>query len=406
MFTLTLSVTGALIISILYQFYHNERKELRDLAQSIDQVLEYNDKNHDWAGSDKSVRSPKTAGSHGELIDRDKELAESIDNKLSLLFDEDDFNLSYAIFTKDGDLEHKYHYTLSNSFEDIATHSRSFFVRFKTYKNWIFCHWKKGNFYDVVVSSNHNLEIIDKLLISLLLILPVGILLTFVLSRSLSEKVLVPLQNIVSTTRQIEQGNLKARIPLYASGDEVEHLIDRLNSTFSQLEFSLNQTRRFIADAAHELRTPIAAIHGHLEVGLRSDQSVAEFQKTIQSVLEEVKVLGKVVDQLILLERTKSNYFENKFRIVNFSEILAHQALDLGSVGREKHISLDADITPEITVEGIDTLLVQLCYNLIGNAIKFSPNDSTVKIELERDQQWAMLHIRDKRNWDRAGRSK
>ena len=393
---LTVSVMGVLIISILYQFYHDERKELQELALSINQVLEQDKNKQTLLNKNKAGNhTPASEGSHEEPNYRKKLLSDSIDRKLSLLFDEDDFNLSYAIFTKNGDLVHKYDQPSSKPFESIVAPKVGFFVTFKTYKNWIFYHYNKGNTYDVLVSSTHHLEIVDKLFISLLLILPIGGLLTVFLSLSLSKKVLIPLQTIVSTTRQIEKGDLSARIPAYQSGDEVENLINRLNSTFNLLESSLQQSRRFIADAAHELRTPVAAIQGHLEVGLRNDQSVDEWSETVKTALEEVTIFSAIVDQMILLERTKSNYFDNQFQTTNFSEILANQVVRLKALREEKKIVFEVDLTPKLSVNGVESLLVQLCNNLMGNAIKFSSENSKVNIVLDRKKECAVLRIRD-----------
>ena len=102
------------------------------------------------------------------------------------------------------------------------------------------------------------------------------------------------------------------------------------------------------------------------------------------------------MDQLILLERIKSNYFDNRFQKVNFPELLISQTVRLESQGQIRKINLKRSIAGGITLYGVEIYLANMCHNLLDIAFKFSQNDSTVQVAFtKKNDKWAILHVRD-----------
>ena len=378
LFFLTFVVTNAIILSILFQLYRDEQKELRSLASTI----------HDQLTGKGGSRTDLNQDVEGRL-------EKNIDDKLAFLFDKDDFNMGYAIYNKNGELLHQYQRTSQSSLSPIPRSKKGFFFIVDSYEDWIFYYLETGNQYNVLVSSSHHLEAADKILLSLFLIFPINIILSIILGYYLSNKVLVHFKNISITASKIEKGDLTARVPVSNTHDEVADLIENLNDTFSRLQKSFNQINQFSSDAAHELKTPLTSIRGNLEVVLRRPRPQSEYEEVISSTIEETIALNHIVDQLLLLAKTGADIPDELFDDTNFSE-LVDQVLDqLIIIAQEKKIELKIDIAPGIHVFGIKIYLSQACYNLINNAIKFSPSKSIISVRLKSEEENALLDIED-----------
>ena len=137
-----------------------------------------------------------------------------------------------------------------------------------------------------------------KLRIIMMFLLPFTVLLTGVFGGFLAKVALDPVDKMIHTIHQITAENLKLRIDIPDTKDEIKRLADTFNQMLMRLEYGFTTQRQFIEDFAHELKTPLAVLKGELEVTLKKIRSTEEYESIIQSNLEEVNRISKIADDL------------------------------------------------------------------------------------------------------------
>ena len=136
------------------------------------------------------------------------------------------------------------------------------------------------------------------------MLIPLGVGLAALGGALIARAALRPVDRMTRTARRITAEDLSRRVERPGTGDEMARLAETLNGMLARLEESFAQTRRFAADAAHELRTPLAALRGGIEVTLRAARSPEEYRRVLASSLEEVERLIRLAEDLLLLSRS------------------------------------------------------------------------------------------------------
>jgi signal transduction histidine kinase len=164
------------------------------------------------------------------------------------------------------------------------------------------------------------------------------------------------------------------------SDAELAHLTRVFNGLLERLEASFEQLRRFTSDASHELRTPLAAMRSVGEVSLEKERTPAEYRNAIGSMLEEVNRLTSLVEALLAVARGDGRSFELDRGVIPVSELVreATGLLEVLAEEKNQHLLVAADETAVIA--GDRVLLRQALVNLIHNAIKYSPDSSTIQV--------------------------
>lgn len=160
------------------------------------------------------------------------------------------------------------------------------------------------------------------------------------------------------------------------------------------IRVAVQRQRDFVADAAHELRTPLAILRTVGEVGL-SARSVDDLQATIEQMLGENQHLTRLVDDLSLLARTDTNSVSIERRPVAFSDLVSDTAGELRFLVEEQGVNLDTDIQHGVHVTGDMLRLRQLILILLDNALKHTPTGGTVRVTLAMHSGRARLQIAD-----------
>lgn len=177
-------------------------------------------------------------------------------------------------------------------------------------------------------------------------------------------------------------------VSLPVTPQEVQPLLDALNDLLQRLALRMEAERRFTADAAHELRTPIAAIRAQAQVALSSVTNDEVRQLALQDTLVGCDRASRVVEQLLTLARMEApqDMVSEPFRL----DQLAQQILaDLTPEALKRNQTLELLAPEPLLVNGQSTLWLILLRNLLDNALRYSPNGATVRIKahrLENDQ--------------------
>ena len=235
----------------------------------------------------------------------------------------------------------------------------------------------------------------SSLLFTLLMLAPVALAVSALGGWFLARRALAPVDTMVEAARRIEAENLAKRIPAPTSEDELARLAAVLNDMLERLERSFVAARQFSADAAHELRTPLTILKGEMEVALRSAQAPVEIRKTLVSCLEEVDRLNGLVEDLLLMASMESNALSMPPKPVNLAEVLEDAAPALSELASRAGNYSKVAPAPPVWVEGYDSLLFRLVFNLAENAIKYTPRGGRIEVTLEQQNGSAVLQVKD-----------
>ncbi|MEX1232081.1 MAG: HAMP domain-containing sensor histidine kinase [Planctomycetaceae bacterium] len=199
--------------------------------------------------------------------------------------------------------------------------------------------------------------------------------------------------DIIQTAARLRPSHLNERLPIRGTGDELDQLAKTVNGLLDRIATYLEQKRDFLANAAHELRTPLAAIRSSVEVALNSNRSSEEYQELLIDIIDEGSALETLVNQLLLISESEAEKIKSDFDAVAFHEVV-QKAVDMFvGVAETRDITLEAHIPKPLTVPGIRGHLRQLVNNLIDNAIKYTPSGGTVTVTLAADSQSGMVQL-------------
>lgn len=188
----------------------------------------------------------------------------------------------------------------------------------------------------------------------------------------LANRAVQPIAEQTRTAARLRPTQLNERLPIRGSGDELDRLAVTFNALLDRTAEYLQQKHDFLANAAHELRTPLAAIHSSVEVALNSDRSAEEYRELLADVIEETESLELLVRQLLLLAEVDADRLKIHAEPVRLDEVV-QAACDMFQATAESHgIRLEVRLSREAIVEGNRQHLRQVINNLIDNAIKYT----------------------------------
>ena len=256
---------------------------------------------------------------------------------------------------------------------------------------------RNGRVVDIVqvgTSVRRAEAVLDRYLQTLLVLIPLGVGLAALGGAVIARAALRPVDEMTRTARRITAEDLSRRVERPGTGDEMERLALTLNGMLARLEAAFTQTRRFAADAAHELRTPLAALRGGIEVALRAERTPEEYRRVLASSLEEVERLIRLAEDLLLLSRSSAG--PDVTRAPVDLEPLLLDVFDVGArLGQGAGVSVRTDAMASATVRGDATALRRALLNLIENAIKYTPPGGKVELGLTTGDGLAVITVSD-----------
>jgi heavy metal sensor kinase len=229
----------------------------------------------------------------------------------------------------------------------------------------------------------------------LLYLLPVALGLAALAAWWLSGFALRPLSVFASAAREIDVRTLERRLPTRRVRDELEDVAAAFNGTLARLEHSVGEMRQFSAALAHELRTPLAALRGEIELALRRPGLHDAERAALASQIEELDRLARLIDQILTLARAEAGQIRLTFAPVDVGELAASLVEQLEPVAQARTIDLRCERMGAVLVNGDAGWLQRLLLNLLDNAIKFTREGGHVVLRVSRDQGRARIDVRD-----------
>jgi len=217
-------------------------------------------------------------------------------------------------------------------------------------------------------------------------IIPIALLLASAGGYFLARKSLAPVADMARQARGMGASHLSDRLEVSNPRDELGTLALSFNELLDRLEKSFEQQRRFVADASHELRTPVAILQGETEVSLsRPDRTPAEYRETLSILRDESQRLAHIIEDLFTLTRADAGQYPLQRRELYLDELTADVLRRTRSLAISKGITLTSTIQPELPLQADEDLLRRMLLNLLDNAIKYTPAGGTVDVECRRE---------------------
>jgi heavy metal sensor kinase len=249
----------------------------------------------------------------------------------------------------------------------------------------------------VVLQSLHpQRELLDDIRNSFLWIIPIALLFAALGGYFLARKSLAPVASMASKARTIGAANLHNRLGVSNPRDELGQLAVSFNELLDRLEASFERQRRFISDASHELRTPVAILRGESEVTLsRPDRSPAEYREALTILRDESQRLAHIIEDLFTLTRADAGQYPITPRDFYLDELAADVLHHARSLALVKNITLSPSIEPELLFHGDEALFRRLLLNLLDNAIKYTPKGGQVTLECQKQSAHYVVSVTD-----------
>jgi heavy metal sensor kinase len=229
-----------------------------------------------------------------------------------------------------------------------------------------------------------------------LLLVPM-IFLAGVVGWLLAGRSLEPLHSVSLAAQNITGSNLAIEIPLRGAGDELDQLIDSFNRMTSRLAQSFEQVRRFSTDVSHELRTPLTAIRGQLEVALFTADTPEQYRDAMVNALEDVEQLSSIVRALLLLSQAESGQVTLQRTNLDLAELINDVGEQFQIPAEEKHIKLTVSAGTGLYLQADKVQMERLLSNLISNAVKYTPEGGSIRVEgnAAPEPGWVVIEVKD-----------
>ena len=252
--------------------------------------------------------------------------------------------------------------------------------------------------YIVVVGSS--LEPTDEELESLRRILayvvPLSVIVAAIGGWFLARRSLSPVVAMADRARKIGVESLHARLPVANPRDELGLLASTFNELLARLESSVQQQRQFMADASHELRTPVNIARTASRVALQqSGRSETEYRETLAIVEQETIRLSRLVDDMFTLTRADAGSYPVRSMPMYLDEIIEEVARASAVVAATRGVSIAIECEHPAPFTGDEDLIRRLVMNVIDNAVRFSAAGGAVRVALDRAQETYAISISD-----------
>ena len=239
----------------------------------------------------------------------------------------------------------------------------------------------------------HTLELLRLLLWSLI---PVVVGMACVGGAWLSRRALKPVHDITAAALTISIENLSDRLPVPGTGDELARLTEVLNTMLARLEAAVKMLSRFVADASHEFRTPLAVIRTTAELALRRARAPEAYRDSLQEIGAEAERMTHLVEDLLVLARSDTGVVEMPLEPVDIRDVLLDAFAGIHRLAEQRQVRLQPELGDRAAmISGNRPALRRLFLALLDNALKYSRAGGDVSVKVRRSDSEVSITIED-----------
>jgi two-component system OmpR family sensor kinase len=204
-----------------------------------------------------------------------------------------------------------------------------------------------------------------------------------------------PLTSMAAEAQAITAKTLDRRLTVPPATEELEQLAGSFNRVLDRLGSALSTQRRFMADASHELRTPISIMRTAADVTLsRPSRDEGEYREALAAVAQQASRLTRLVDDMLVLARADGGGYPMVVASVDMAALVNECVGELGARAGEKAITVRTSLEP-VTLQGDEALLRRMFSNLLGNALTYTPRGGSVDVSLVKAEDGVLLRVAD-----------
>jgi signal transduction histidine kinase len=220
-----------------------------------------------------------------------------------------------------------------------------------------------------------------------------AVLASFILGLLLSGQALQPIGALTAAASNISTAkDLKTRLPWQGPKDELGQLVDVFNSMMNRIEHLFGAQQRLVADVSHELRTPLTTIRGNLDLVNRYGMDPT----CMESIQSEVDRMSRMVEDLLTLARADYGSLQIDLSEIDLDAVVTDVYKKALVLVKDRDLTIKLAVMDSVRIEGNNDRLQQLLFNLVHNAIKFTPDGGTITLGLKREHtNTALLIVND-----------
>lgn len=212
------------------------------------------------------------------------------------------------------------------------------------------------------------------------------------------------LQKVIDTVKKFQNGEMSARIKVEKGGDintlaeAFNEMADTIVGNIENMKSMENLRRELVGNVSHDLRTPLAVIHGYIETLMikRENVSPEELEKFLKRALDGTERLKKLVDELFELSKLEAKQIEPSKEAFFINELIDDISQKYSILADEKQIKINSEITNEPCLVYADVSLIErVLQNLIDNAIKYTPENGNIRLKITNDNQQVEIKVCD-----------
>jgi heavy metal sensor kinase len=238
-------------------------------------------------------------------------------------------------------------------------------------------------------------ETLHRFLVLLVIAIPIALAVSLAGGWFLAGRALRPVDKITLAVQRIAAGDLSQRLSMPPAHDEIGRLAATFNNMIGRLDTSFRQIRQFTSDASHELRTPLTVMKGETDLILRRPRPIEDYKTVLESNLEEIDRMTRIVDELLFLSRADMGEVKVESLPVALEALVEDVHRQATLLGHDRNIEVVLGTIMPVVVQGDDLRLRELLLNLVENAMKYSHPGGKVEISLLKEGQEARLSITD-----------
>jgi heavy metal sensor kinase len=246
------------------------------------------------------------------------------------------------------------------------------------------------------IAVNKSMVLLSGFGAQLLLLTPAVLVLAAIGGHFMSRKALAPVAAIATEARRINDRNLDVRLPIAETKDEITHLSETLNQMLARVELGVRSIRDFTANAAHELRTPLALIRTEVEVALSKPRAAEEYREACEQVQMETVRMSGLIDSLLILARADAGMEAIRFELVDANRLAIEMGEKWKTAMRLAFLGFSVEAAPEqVFVRADMNALQRLLTILLDNAVRYTLPGGAVNLRVACEGSQALFTVQD-----------